>query len=71
MEKSEKFMLIIAVIALMVNCVYLDFRVNELESRISTVERDYSFISKNLKETVNLASELVMRISEDVNHGEK
>ena len=71
MGKSEKIMLIITVIALMVNCVYLNFRVNELESRVLTIERDYSYISKDLKTTVNLASELVMRISEDVNHGEK
>ena len=71
MGKSEKLMLIITIIALMANCIYLQFRVNELESRVSTIERDYSFISKNLKETVNLASELVMRISEDAESGKK
>lgn len=71
MGKSKKFMLIITIIALMANCIYLQFRVNELESRVSTIERDYRFISKNLKETVNLASELVMRISEDAESGKK
>lgn len=64
MEKSEKFMLIIVILVLLANCAYLNYRVDELESRVLTIENNQAFIVKNMNEAVNIASELVMRIVE-------
>ncbi|MBR3722377.1 MAG: hypothetical protein IKN12_06380 [Selenomonadaceae bacterium] len=64
MGKAEKILLAIVVFTLMINCVYLNFRVNELESRISIIESDQAFLAKNMNEALNIARELVIKIGE-------
>ena len=61
MWKAEKIADIVMVVVLTASCVYLEYRVSELENRIAVVENDQTLILDNMKKTVDLMKEIATR----------
>lgn len=62
MWKAEKIAIGMIVI-LAASCVYLEYRVSELENRIAVVENDQTLIVDNMKKTVELMREIATRVT--------
>ena len=61
MWKAEKIADIVMIVILAASCVYLEYRVSELENRIAVVENDQTLILDNMKKTVDLMKEIATR----------
>ena len=63
MWKAEKIVGIVMVVVLAASCVYLEYRVSELENRIAVVENDQTLIVDNMKKTAELMREIATRVT--------
>lgn len=63
-EKSYsigKLFRMVLIVALLLSCISLHSRVNELEERVGTVEDDQTLIVDNMKKTVILMTDIVAK----------
>ncbi len=61
MWKAEKIADIVMIVVLAASCLYLECRINELESRIAVVENDQTLIVNNMKKTVDLMKDVAAK----------
>ena len=63
MRGKDKFIIAAVVLALLASDVYLNFRVNELENRLDTVEDEQTLILDNMKQAVDLVKKIVTKVA--------
>ena len=63
MRGKDKFIIAAVVLALLASNVYLNFRVNELENRLDTVEDEQTLILDNMKQAVDLVKKIVTKVA--------
>ena len=54
---------IVLTTVLIISCILLNLRVNELENRIGVVENDQTLIVNNMKKSVDLMKDIADRVA--------